>query len=228
MSRVLVVGAKEGSLGHAITANARLRHYDPITAGVDREDRGMDIVTDPIGKLRRMLIQIEPQHIVCTVGMNDPEPKDLDDPTGWYAQHYLVNAISPMRLLQAWQDVLGAGDGWDHHFVAISSNSARLPRSSSAAYCASKAALSMALRVKAREGKGDPVTVYGYEPGLIENTPMTAQTAQDFPGVPLTRMRPEVLARGISRMHVAELVVNGLALGRAMNGLLVPFDADEA
>ncbi len=114
------------------------------------------------------------------------------------------------------------------HFVVISSNSARIPRSQSLAYCASKAALSMSVRVSARylAQQNHPVVVYGYEPGLLEGTPMTRMAQSGFAGS-LHRM-PNVRAAGLPAEGLARLIAFNLGQnGRALNGTLIPYDAGE-
>jgi NAD(P)-dependent dehydrogenase (short-subunit alcohol dehydrogenase family) len=228
----LVVGARPGSLGAAIAHQCRGFGYQVVTAGISGEDRQLSLTRMNFITLLGEMRALRPTHVICTVGMNEPEPPGWD-PEAWYGKHFATNVTGPMRLLNAWLGSLGAdvpGEQRVRHFVAISSNSARLPRSSSAAYCASKAALSMALRVKAREaaGKGSQVAIYGYEPGLLEGTPMTDATREQFPGVPLTRMRHPALSNGVSTAGLAAMVAGNLTQGLALNGLLIPFDADEA
>lgn len=232
MTRVLVVGARRGSLGHAIKHQAMGRAYRVTTAGIYDEEVTMDVVADDMASLTGALASIAPDHVVCTVGVNQPEPADAyTDVTEWYDWHFRVNVIGPMRLLAAWTAVLReAGEMGENHYVAISSNSARVPRSFSAAYCASKAALSQALRVKAREGVGQPLAplVYGYEPGLLAGTPMTADTITAFGPDRLTRMRDTRLAQGMPPASLAWMVVSNLKLGPEVNGCLFRLDADEA
>lgn len=188
------------------------------------------------GTLGSVLMQVQPQHVVVTAGINQPESDE--DLVKQYQAHFAANVIGPMQLLHAWRSLLSQQSdiGMVRHYVAISSNSARVPRSNSAPYCASKAALSQALRVKAREVAASAVgratyrlAVYGYEPGLLASTPMTADTVAQFgSGVPLTRMRHPELAHGFSPERLAKMVVHNLGLGLEMNGMLVPLDADEA
>jgi NAD(P)-dependent dehydrogenase (short-subunit alcohol dehydrogenase family) len=230
--KLLIVGAREGSIGHTLKAQAQLKGYEVTTAGLKEEDIPMNLVDDSDQSLHSVLCAVKPQHVICTAGINASYSMDYADLSAYYEEHFAVNVIGPMRLLEMWQHLLQASGQrvGPHHYVAISSNSARVPRTGSAAYCASKAALSQALRVKAREMQGGDLcglVVYGYEPGLIEGTPMTAQTARDYPGVPLTRMRGSTLAQGISRFAIARMVVAGLDTGAALNGVLVPFDAGE-
>ncbi len=85
----------------------------------------------------------------------------------------------------------------------------------------------MALRVRAREERAERVTIYGYEPGLLYGTPMTAKAEAAFGG-PLTRMKPVGLDRGAKVADLAQLIVGNLGhQGAALNGTLIPYDADE-
>lgn len=229
VSKILVVGARPGSLGAAVVQEAIDQCYEVLGAGISGEDLSLDVRADPLGEVAAKLVAAGPTHIVCTVGMNRPVDDALADPHDLYREHFETNVVGPMRLLTAWQQVLGEEKTHRrHHYVAISSNSARLPRSNSAPYCASKAALSMALRVKAREGAGSGLTVYGYEPGLLAGTPMTASTLAQFgSGVPLTRMRDPRLSKGVPLANLASLILHNLEMGPEMNGLLIPLDADE-
>lgn len=229
--RVLVVGARRGSLGAAVAQTCLERGYEPYTAGIQDEQIDMDLMptATSITRLMDILSNVQPTHIVCTVGLNMPEPEEQPDLFDWYRWHYETNAIAPMRLLDAWlrcgaeRTMVPYG-----HYVAISSNSARIPRTRSAAYCASKAALSMALRVKAREVSGRPI-IYGYEPGLLTGTPMTTDVIHRLERpTAMHRMKPPGLHEGIDPIDLAALIVDTLGHnGLALNGAMIPYDADE-
>jgi NAD(P)-dependent dehydrogenase (short-subunit alcohol dehydrogenase family) len=190
LSRLLVVGARPGSLGDHVRAVAMDQGFEAVTAGIAGEQSRRLDVTYNYRTLRDILTELSPDHIVMTAGINlaindvryrfenVPQRKD------WYYEHFHVNCMGPMNVLEVWLEILKARENEDktpgHHYVAISSNSAHLARSDSAAYCASKAALSMALRVRAREiskTASHNAVVYGYEPGLLEDTPMTRDVA---------------------------------------------------
>jgi NAD(P)-dependent dehydrogenase (short-subunit alcohol dehydrogenase family) len=235
--RVLVVGARANSLGEAVLQAAISAGYEAYGAGISGEAIELDVLTTPRQEIIDKLFALQPQHIVCTVGINMLQPEGQRDLSDWYRWHFEANVTGPMRLLDAWIWAM-AHEGYlpqvpptDYcHYVGISSNSARIPRSSSAAYCASKAALSMALRVAAREGKGGNggYLVYGYEPGLLAETPMTADVERRLPGVPLTRMRGSALEGGIPAGNLAAQIVFGLSVpGAALNGCMVPYDGGE-
>lgn len=231
----LVVGARQGSLGAAVAEACEAAGMEVFRAGPTHEEVYLDAVETSMQSLRDVMFGVAPRYVVCTVGINAPEPQSPlsheQDPTAWYEQHMLVNVIAPMRLLSAFIEFCKAHQGGPlRHYVAISSNSAVVPRSRSAAYCASKAALSMALRVKAREARGGETggyLVYGYEPGLLAGTLMTLGTRLDFPGVPLHAMRG-VAEAGLPVSTLAAQIVAGLQVpGPALNGTLIRYDAGE-
>lgn len=231
MSRtLLVVGAKKDGLGRYIRDTAlalfgpgtvpEAEQWTVATAGVSGEDYELDLTGDA-NRMVELLDALKPDHIVCTVGINEPRSNKL---AGWYEKHFSVNCTGPMRLLEAWLMIAEASAN-TKHYVAISSNSAHIARTASDAYCASKAALSMALRCKARALAGNPVLVYGYEPGLLSGTGMTQESRQRFSG-PLHRM-PGV-AVGLSPYRLAGMVVRNLTHGDVeLNGCMLRVDAGE-
>lgn len=220
----LIVGARRGSLGDAVRTRLLDRGVQSVfTAGVGdvdgyrHEDVALDVTWEQ-GRIDRWMAEWQPTSIVCTVGINLP---DFADPLG--RSQMEVNYFGVMRLLDAWRcsTLRVSGD----QFVAISSNSAQIARRDSRGYCASKAALSMGIRVAGREDAGSHRPIYGWEFGLLQGTPMTAEAAERFAG-PLTRMPG--LPNGIPTQEAARHVVDGL-LGAAAsyNGCLLRADAGE-
>jgi NAD(P)-dependent dehydrogenase (short-subunit alcohol dehydrogenase family) len=233
---VLVVGARSNSLGDAV-GTALAPDYAVVTAGLNEEMCKYDIGVGPATD-KELLENVRPDHIVVTAGVNKPCPPYPNRVGDWYRDHFEVNVTGPMRLLESWilhrvnNNVDSVG-----HYVAISSNSAHIARTESDAYCASKAALSMALRCRGRglARKGYPLAVYGYEPGLLRDTPMTTEVD--------TRLRKEVLAFHPIAMHrmpgvdpggidprlVANVVAANLRSGAAamLNGTMTRLDAGE-
>lgn len=222
--RILVVGARVNSLGSHIVDQLWSEGYNVHTSGMSTEPLHLD-ATDAF-RVAEVLHEIEPTHIVCTVGMNEGGPVYAND---W---HYLaedlmkINYLAPMGLLTAFHDYLGGMPGT---FVAISSNSARIARSNSAAYCASKAALSMGLRCAARDlsRAGNPLRVWGYEPGALRGTPMTTSVASGLgKDVPMSRMLTE--PAGLPTKTVARIVARDLLdAGDVLHGTVVPLDNGE-
>lgn len=253
--RLLVVGAAPQSLGAAVADVARegVWAFDSVvTAGLTPvpdtlllpdengtlhtyEDHRLDVRFS--AQMKEVLSTVQPDILVCTVGVNSPCGIDSRYLAMRLEEAFRVNVIGVLELLRHFVGAEGSGY-WQNgrtnakKFVAISSNSARLPRRQSLAYCASKAALSMGLRVAARELAGSHTQVWGYEPGLLAGTPMTHDTARDFsgrPGEPATlhRMRG-VPADGLSVRSLAHQIVNDVAqYAPGLNGVLVPYDAGE-
>lgn len=230
--RILVVGAKSESLGEAIALRGSRRGYEVMTAGISGEAVPLDCFLTPMKDMEEMFAKLQPRYVVCTAGINMPLPDGVADLSDWYRWHWEANVIGPMRLLAAFASAQQRPDylyGTSLlHYVAISSNSARIPRSSSAAYCASKAGLSMALRVAAREAHGGDLgyVVYGYEPGLLAGTPMTAAVEERW-GEGAHRMRGSLMEKGIDPLELADIVINNLSGGPGLNGTLIAYDAGE-
>lgn len=241
--RVLVVGARPGSLGEAI-AN-RIEWAGPnvevvVTAGITSETLSLDLVMDSAETLRTVVRDGAFTHIVVTAGVNNLRPERNQDwpehaETNWYLRHYAHNVVGPMRLLTEFADWVASSPEPEapRHYVVMSSNSAHIARTGSAAYCASKAALSMAIRVRARELAEAGIVCYGYEPGLLAGTPMTVEVEKQLwrqhgSGVPMTRMRGSELTGGISVERLACMVVSNLTCGgQELNGCLFRVDAGE-
>jgi NAD(P)-dependent dehydrogenase (short-subunit alcohol dehydrogenase family) len=229
---VLVVGADANSLGNAIVnelldGECEYEFGKVHTAGLNTEDYRLDLLRSP--RITEVLTETKPDIVVCTVGVN--QPVDINDAFLPAKMHnsFETNVTGPMDLLRHFvaSPVRLEREGIVKKFVAISSNSARIPRRNSIAYCASKAALSMALRVAARELAGSQVAVWGYEPGLLAGTPMTQAVSAAFSGDRLHRM-PGVPPNGLPPEDLARRIVQDLAtFSYAHNGIVIPFDAGE-
>lgn len=214
---LLIFGARKKSIGDAVR-KMWIDMFDDshvVTAGLsgDEEIDGMAADEDWV---RAVIEKVQPDRILVTIGVN--QPRGEGDLYSWLSTAFETNVSLPMSILETWIDVdppKGA------HFVVMSSNSAVIPRSQSMAYCASKAALSMAVRCAARDlqkAKMD-LTVYGWEPGLVKGTPMSE-------GRGGTRMLG--LPEGISRRALAHQIVSALAFGGAeYSGVLVRLDNGE-
>lgn len=226
---VLVVGAARGGLGEAIVDELidASAFGDVYTAGLNEEDKPLNLLQP--ARIFNVLEELQPDIVVCTAGVNVPADIGSASLRHVMEQSFAANVVGPQQLLQHFVSSPVRPERGDavKKFVAISSNSARIPRRNSAAYCASKAALSMALRIAARElAPAGQVAVWGYEPGLLAGTPMTHQAAKSFPGA-LHRMKG-VPPNGIPPQDLARRIVQDLAtFSVAQNGLIIPFDADE-
>lgn len=240
MANIMVVGAAPNSLGDAVVEAGITYGHDVTTVGLNMEDVIMDALEEAVFDDRRGLNKggwpsvfsaFTPDHVICTVGINEPAGEEGSFAHAtfpeWMNRSFNINVVGPLNILRFFLRYLEdkSGHRHQHHFVGISSNSAHIARSNSMAYCASKAALSMALRCAARETKGDPALIYGYELGLLAGTPMTQATEARF-GPAQTRMpgAPD----GLDRYAVADQIVRtleGATLG--LNGALLRLDAGE-
>lgn len=225
---VLVVGSRPNSLGSAVRDLLQNRGLRTATAGVSGEMFHMDI-TDP-ARIAETINAVRPSQVVCTVGINESFSLRAEGLAGGLEKHLAVNTTGVISLLQEWLHMMETTEvGTTYRpkqFVAISSNSAHIARRQSIAYCASKAALSMALRCAAREIAGEGYLVYGYEPGLLAGTPMTAGSVDAFPGA-LHRM-PGVKPEGLSTLDFANTIVaNLIHPNLALHGTMLRLDAGE-
>lgn len=96
------------------------------------------------------------------------------------AEIYAVNTLGFMNTLQVISGNLGHVTHECHSLVAVSSDAAVRPMRTSIAYCASKAALDMAVRCAARE-LAPRVRVNAVAPGMIDGTEMTRYIDQMVP-----------------------------------------------
>lgn len=222
MGTTLIIGARTGSLGSALAAALAPEAWEVVTAGLNDERLVMDI--NDGANVRAILEEVEPVNVVVTAGVNVGVAVGQDGFIGGLQKSSDVNFIGVMRVLHEWVRLRAGRWGGGEQFAVVSSNSAHIARTNSAAYCASKAALSMGVRVAARELKGTPL-VYAYEFGLLRGTPMTQSTEARF-GPHQTRMPgyPE----GLDVHEAARAMVNNLLdPWPGMNGSLLRFDAGE-
>jgi NAD(P)-dependent dehydrogenase (short-subunit alcohol dehydrogenase family) len=225
---LLIVGARPNSLGSALYETAQGWPFGVVlTAGISGENFKLDITNS--ASMRETLDNVRPDYVVCTVGVNEMAPHDDQYLQVRMTDAFRTNVIGPMEMLRHFDATEYTGD-LRRKFVAISSNSARIARTNSVAYCASKAALSMALRVAAREqarrvSVRERVLVWGYEPGLL-NTAMTHEIDSRLAG-PLHRM-PGVEPSGLDPYNLADRILGDLMMkGVGLNGCLVQYDCGE-
>lgn len=176
----LVVGAKPNSLGDWLSLHARARGWHVTTAGITEEDVKLDVLNDAD------VVDFFVKHpsfntVICTAGINEPSTLEDDDFSWQFGRHMEINCVGPMKVLHYWLKTSQLTTMVDlPTFVAVSSNSAHIARTQSAPYCASKAALSMAIRTAAREWAHDRLSIWGVEPGYMPGTPMSQLTEEEF------------------------------------------------
>lgn len=221
---VVVVGARHGSLGDFIANNVHRLGVEVVRAGIATEPVHLDAQDQE--RAEEVFHDLHPTHVVCTVGVNDGLPVYADQ---WWChadEVMATNFLAPMKLLAAFEQ---STHGMPGTFVAISSNSAHVARSSSAAYCASKAALSMAIRCAARDftRARKPISVWGYEPGALTDTPMTVDVQKRLArGVTMSRMLTDPAGMpvgAVARIVARDLLDSPLVL----HGCMVRLDNGE-
>lgn len=243
---LLVVGARPGSLGAWVATTAKhLAYGEPwevVTAGISGEDVRLDVdwSDEPMTEVLR-------EHgpfsaVVCTAGIN-PESCKFTDGNPWHQRDAMdVNFMGHMSLLWNWvrywhqKYPKGVHDAeWDAvpplSWVSISSNSAHIARTKSLMYCASKAALSMGIRCAGRELAGGRFSIYGYEPGWLDGTPMSEAkelelaTDSTMPGD--TKLHRIPGGQGVDPISLAGMIVGNLNNDRALNGCMLRVDGGE-
>ena len=217
MESVLVIGAAPQSLGHHIQMALSTRgctdgepRYNVTTAGVSGHESYPCDITNHWAV--RHLMETTWDHVICTAGINlDGNAPDFLE------QQLKANVMGPAILLTEWVNSDVREIPGRHHFVSVSSNSAHRPRSRSAGYCASKAALSMYMRSVARAWQGSNMIISVLEPGWIQGTPMSKEVAKRF----------EMEDEGLDPGMVADHVVDVLGYGPEWNGVTLRLDNGE-
>lgn len=163
--RVLVLGgATEDSIGHGIVM--RLNELGHKTEAPDADV--LDVTTvGGYNALMELLEFFRPDSVVYSVGVNELEwsayleRESFDRIMGANVWGF----INVMKALQA--------TGLPYSVLALTSDAAYRAMRTSIAYCASKAALDMAIRVASRELAGEGWRVNGLAPGKVDGTGMT-------------------------------------------------------
>lgn len=230
-NHLLVAGARPRSLGMAIVRAAKDVGFQVETLGMTTEDHQVDASNvEQVHEFFRDHNLID--HVVCTVGTNQ---EGTIEGKGWFnalAGQMHTNYLAPMIMLSSWtrtwrdQIKQGKTPTEAKHFAAVSSNSARIARADSGGYCASKAALSMGIRCAARQQARYPFSLYAYEPGWLEGTPMSEMVRQRMSPSHKPHRIPG--GRGINPEVLAQVIVNNLKTTNfSLNGCIIPFDGGE-
>jgi NAD(P)-dependent dehydrogenase (short-subunit alcohol dehydrogenase family) len=171
--KVLVVGGMSG-IGDTVARELK-RQYPKLEQYVP--PRLIMDVTDRCSVANAVQAEGPFTHIVYSAGMNDlawvPERRTarLMDETFRVNCSGFVSVVS--EHIHAFpDDALSV--------VAVSSDAAEIPMRGSVAYCASKAALNMAVKVLARE-LAPLHRINAVSPGMVDGTPMTAYIDATIP-----------------------------------------------
>jgi len=215
MSKVaLVIGAgTTGNIGHATAAKLHSEGYKVVVADIAFDHiEFTQVLTDVTNEaeVNGLLKLIKNRYgkldlIVNSAGVNILGPIDkysLED----FNKTIAVNLTSNYLLLQAYVRAFGK-DGVYKKFIAITSDTAMIPKSSTFAYGASKAGANQFLRCVARELNKyhkDPWLVTGLALGRVM-TPMDSKTIEDL-----------VEQRNITREKAEEMLNANIPMGRGL------------
>lgn len=162
---VLILG---GTSGIGLETNLYLRRMGMTVWAHGRED--FDI--NDRGALREAVVEAQPTHVVYSVGINILDwIQDINQ--GDFRKIIQTNVWGFIALMQELRRT-----GRTHSVVAVTSDAGRRPMRTSLAYCASKAALDMAVKVASRELASYGWRINGVAPGKVEGTEMTSYVDQ--------------------------------------------------
>lgn len=199
----LVLGGTSG-IGEAIVRRLKLDHGDSQVHAYGKEH--FDIRDSEA--LDRITSRVVPTHVVYSVGVHKMDWLDDIEPTDF--QHLMgVNVYGFINTLRSLRrpGLIQAGP---ISMVAITSDAAWRPMRTSLTYCASKAALEMAVKVASRELAPHQWRVNAVAPGKVEDTPMT------------TYVDDKVLElRGWTKSHAAQYERSSSAIGRPVTKMEV-------
>lgn len=191
LSSLLVVGGNSG-IGREVANLACKEGWDSVDAvgmedcDITRQD-SVDSWVEHNGPWSHVVYSAGVAHLSWIRGIRDEEVIDTFD----------VNAFGFVRLLSALTRNQVGG-----RVVAIVSDASETPMRGSIAYCSSKAALRMMVRVAARELAPD-WSINGISPCAVTGTPMTAYIDQMVPPF-----------RGWTSEQAAEYERMGIPMGR--------------
>ena len=157
MSTKILLTGHRGGLGHAIwdRISRELRDFDMLW-GLEIEDKALQ-------NLREIT------SIIVAQGANNPvEPGQ----SGAGQAEWDANWSSIIELAQQWVHEKRGQPG-RKPFIVLVSNSAIIPRTNSLHYCASKAAMDMALKVLHRQYAREGFEFYSLCSSTVAQTPMT-------------------------------------------------------
>lgn len=237
MSTYLVLGGHDGGIGKAITEHLAEVGHGVVATGrsTDVRDAGLvdRLISEAITRSGQDLAGI-----VYCAGVNRLSwlgdmglsgLREAGDMFGVNTLGFLAVLDSVVRHTAENQegDSLRSPSGLS--ILAISSDAAERPMRTSAAYCASKAALNMLVRCAARELGDDNYRINALSPGMVEFTGMSAEVdeqVQKLRGWTEEEMMEyersqEVVPGRISPSEVARVAVDILTGPRHLNGSII-------
>jgi NAD(P)-dependent dehydrogenase (short-subunit alcohol dehydrogenase family) len=167
MSRSVLVlgGASEGGIGAGIVK--RLNEMGHQTYAPTQQELDVTDTVDAFGQMALILDEFKPDSVVYSVGVNQLDwLHSITRET--FGNIMSANVWGFINVLKALENT-----GDPYSVLAVTSDAARRPMRTSMAYCASKAALDMVIRIAARELSVNGWRINGLAPGKVDGTAMT-------------------------------------------------------
>jgi NAD(P)-dependent dehydrogenase (short-subunit alcohol dehydrogenase family) len=232
MSRLMVFGGTSG-IGAATVNWANLKMPEGTWEHVlqlGRED--YDIRNYP--RVHESVRQFRPTHVVYSAGVNVLDWICDVDPQTW-RDIMDVNVYGFMHVMQAMDDLYPGNrrtSPWPNQpsVVAVTSDAAWRPMRGSAAYCCSKAALEMLVKVTAREYAPLGWRINAVAPGKVSHTNMTKYVNARVPELrgwsqdkaTAYEAASTPLGRPATPEEVAQVIMDVLTGPESLNGAVVP------
>jgi NAD(P)-dependent dehydrogenase (short-subunit alcohol dehydrogenase family) len=231
MSHLLVIGGTSGIGKATVRAADRSDIFDTISA-IGHEDFDVRSAQSVEQTIRDVGDGNPITHTVFSAGVASLQmiPNLLNDSLGKptyrrdeFETVYDVNVFGFLRVLSALSRSFARG-----RVLAIVSDASRTPMRGSIAYCSSKAALAMAVKVAARE-LAPMWQVNGVSPCVVEDTPMTDWIDSRVPG--FRGWEPEKareyerasipMGRRASKEEVADIVITTITGPEFLTGSII-------
>jgi NAD(P)-dependent dehydrogenase (short-subunit alcohol dehydrogenase family) len=219
--RLLILGGTSG-IGWAFSELLRGNGFRDFEESHVRGAEHFDIRSE--SALTEEIASLDPTDVVYSVGVNELDwTKDVCLQTFRYLME--VNVWGFISTLQILQNVCGH----PVNVVAVTSDAAWRPMRTSAVYCASKAALEMAVRVASRELAPQGWRVNAVAPGKVENTRMTEYVdarVLDLRGWTVEaaeayELQSTPLGRKVTATEVAQVIEHTLNGPKAQTGEII-------
>lgn len=218
--RLLVLGGTSG-IGEAFVKRAQEMPstWDAIEA-LGKED--FNVTSDlAMAETVRMF---QPTDVVYSVGINKLD-WIRDEEYVWFNQLMTINVWGFLNLVRT-LDRCGRSPS---NIVAVTSDAAWRPMRTSSVYCASKAALEMAVKVASREYAAAGWRINAVAPGKVEDTPMTSYVDQrvlelrgwSVEAAEAYELQSTPLGRKVTKQEVAEVIEQVLFGPAAQTGEIV-------
>lgn len=219
-TRIIVLGAGKDNIGREISNLVAKRGI------VFEYEEGLDVLDK--ASLHNFIMSTKPTHAVYSVGINRLDwMSSVSQPD--FEEVMLANVFGFISMMQSlWSSVM-ASEVSHCSVVAITSDAAWRPMRTSLSYCASKAALEMAVKVVSRELAPLRWRVNAVAPGKVADTPMTREVDRrvlELRGWTEERaeeyeLSSSPLGRKVTKLEVAEVVSSVLFGPSAMTGEVV-------